>query len=110
MYRFIGLFFSFPACLHYLTCDLDTVSHEMRNPLSAITQLADGIARSLEPQNNQHGADYYRNVAEDNVSSANIILACAAHQKRVGLHFIPRKAQQRRNIRSDVLPPALSDY
>ncbi|KAK4543224.1 hypothetical protein LTR36_005774 [Oleoguttula mirabilis] len=63
---------------------IDTTSHEMRNPLSAITQLADGIARSL------HGIDddlstveAYRAIAQDNVSSANTILACAAHQKRV---------------------------
>ena len=61
---------------------IDTTSHEMRNPLSAITQLADGIARSLQG-NHADTADVYRTIAHDNVEAANTILACAAHQKRV---------------------------
>ncbi|KAK4553085.1 hypothetical protein LTR86_009812 [Recurvomyces mirabilis] len=63
---------------------IDTTSHEMRNPLSAITQLADGIARSLdESQNVPHHEINYKEIAQGNVSAAEVLLACAAHQKRV---------------------------
>ncbi|KAK5126040.1 hypothetical protein LTR85_011395 [Meristemomyces frigidus] len=63
---------------------IDTTSHEMRNPLSAITQLADGIAKSLDGTDDSAlTLDGYRAIAQDNVASANTILACAAHQKRV---------------------------
>jgi len=61
---------------------IDTTSHEMRNPLTAITQLADGIAQSLPGHHPDPNWDYLK-VAEENVDAANTILACAAHQKRV---------------------------
>ncbi|KAK6433323.1 hypothetical protein LTR95_010498 [Oleoguttula sp. CCFEE 5521] len=61
---------------------LDVTSHEMRNPLTAITQLADGIARSVQyvPEIT---AKSWQDVAEQNAGAADTILACAAHQRRV---------------------------
>lgn len=64
---------------------IDTTSHEMRNPLSAITQLADGIAGSLRDLDGSVPTlEAHKAILQDNVTSANTILACAAHQKRVG--------------------------
>nr|POE94266.1 hybrid signal transduction histidine kinase k [Quercus suber]POF04895.1 hybrid signal transduction histidine kinase k [Quercus suber] len=54
----------------------------MRNPLTAMTQLADGIARSL-PDSSDRASGEYLTIIEDNVDAAKTILACAAHQKRV---------------------------
>ncbi|OQO03246.1 hypothetical protein B0A48_11502 [Cryoendolithus antarcticus] len=61
---------------------LDVTSHEMRNPLTAITQLADGIARSVQyvPEVTPKA---WQDVAEQNAAAADTILACAAHQRRV---------------------------
>lgn len=53
----------------------------MRNPLTAILQLADGISQSMKGLQ-EDTADYLA-VAKSNVDSANTILACAAHQKRI---------------------------
>ncbi|KAF2765090.1 hypothetical protein EJ03DRAFT_391703 [Teratosphaeria nubilosa] len=61
---------------------IDITSHEMRNPLSAITQLADGIARSLEPAHPET-LQMWKSAAEESANAASTILACAAHQKRV---------------------------
>lgn len=54
----------------------------MRNPLTAMTQLADGIAGCLKGAT-ASSTDDYRAIMEENVEAASIILACAAHQKRV---------------------------
>lgn len=63
---------------------IDIVSHEMRNPLSAITQLSDAILASLEDfeSTNKNEKDA-RDILENNVESARTILLCAAHQKRI---------------------------
>ncbi|KAH9842300.1 autoinducer 2 sensor kinase/phosphatase luxQ [Teratosphaeria destructans] len=61
---------------------IDITSHEMRNPLSAITQLADGIARSLETAHPET-LQMWKSAAEESANAASTILACAAHQKRV---------------------------
>lgn len=63
---------------------IDMVSHEMRNPLSAITQLADAIASSSEEfeKTSQQGGDV-KTLLDKNIANANTILLCAAHQKRV---------------------------
>lgn len=64
---------------------IDVVSHEMRNPLSAIVHCADSISS---------GVDEVRSIAseiphslletlDENLSSANIIMQCANHQKRI---------------------------
>ncbi|KAK5710043.1 hypothetical protein LTR17_019205 [Elasticomyces elasticus] len=62
---------------------IDSTSHEMRNPLSAITQLADGIANSLLHVTLEDEPEIWRNAAQESVAAATTILACAAHQKRV---------------------------
>ncbi|KAK6423275.1 hypothetical protein LTR95_016547, partial [Oleoguttula sp. CCFEE 5521] len=61
---------------------LDVTSHEMRNPLTAITQLADGIARSVDHVNGATTTPW-KDIAEQNAAAADTILACAAHQRRV---------------------------
>ncbi len=58
---------------------LDVTSHELRNPLSAITQLADGIAKSMDDAS----AQTWKDVAQESAEAANTILACASHQKRI---------------------------
>lgn len=56
----------------------------MRNPLTAIVQLADGISRSVQDVDaNTATQDLYHNIALSNVESTNTILACAAHLQRV---------------------------
>ncbi|KAK3682029.1 hypothetical protein LTR37_020655 [Vermiconidia calcicola] len=64
---------------------IDVTSHEIRNPLTAIVQLADGISKSLSAteDNVTTARDLYRAVANDSVESANTILACANHLQRV---------------------------
>lgn len=63
---------------------IDLVSHEMRNPLSAITQLADDIAGSLEHWfAADHTVERAARLLHDNVESGRTILLCAAHQKRI---------------------------
>jgi signal transduction histidine kinase/CheY-like chemotaxis protein len=64
---------------------IDVVSHEMRNPLSAIVHCADAITSVVEECQAQ-----LSNIPEpclealnDNIASANIILQCANHQKRI---------------------------
>lgn len=52
-----------------------------RNPLTAILQLADGISQSMKGQS-EESADY-KGLVQANIESANTILACAAHQKRI---------------------------
>lgn len=63
---------------------IDLVSHEMRNPLSAITQLADAIAASLDdlPPSEPTPEPALRQLRE-NVEGGKTILLCASHQKRV---------------------------
>lgn len=56
----------------------------MRNPLTAIVQLADGISQSLKDINDADTTrKMYHEVALSNVESSNTILACAAHLQRV---------------------------
>lgn len=63
---------------------IDIVSHEMRNPLSAITQLADGIAGTLgEWTHADRSTDVATRLLQENTKSGKTILICAAHQKRV---------------------------
>ncbi|KAF2707300.1 hypothetical protein K504DRAFT_384535 [Pleomassaria siparia CBS 279.74] len=64
---------------------IDVVSHEMRNPLSAIVHCADEISHALEdlqlkcPDIPGPCLD----TLTDNVASANIVIQCANHQKRI---------------------------
>lgn len=61
-------------------------SHEMRNPLSAILQSADGILTSMEssglPILNE-GMTLTDEVVETIIESAQTIILCAQHQKRI---------------------------
>ncbi|KAH0844594.1 putative histidine kinase m3ypp protein [Fonsecaea pedrosoi] len=63
---------------------IDFVSHEMRNPLGAITQLADGIAASLDDwTSSDRSPEATHQLLKDNVEYAKTILLCASHQKRI---------------------------
>ena len=56
----------------------------MRNPLTAILQLADGMSRGLRDIDDATATrEIYHNVALNNLESTNTILACAAHLQRV---------------------------
>lgn len=59
----------------------DTVSHEVRNPLSAILKLADSIAGSSNDLDETLEGCIAR--LNENVEAAKIILSCAQHQKRI---------------------------
>ncbi|KAH7088922.1 hypothetical protein FB567DRAFT_559506 [Paraphoma chrysanthemicola] len=66
---------------------IDVVSHEMRNPLSAIVHCADGIALSVDDimanQDIRSVPDAVIDVLRANSSAASIILDCCKHQKRI---------------------------
>ncbi|KIW67253.1 hypothetical protein PV04_06518 [Phialophora macrospora] len=63
---------------------IDIVSHEMRNPLSAITQLADGLAASSGVWDaSDQSRDTARRLLEESTEYGKTILLCAAHQKRI---------------------------
>ncbi|CAD0110911.1 unnamed protein product [Aureobasidium uvarum] len=66
---------------------IDMTSHEMRNPLSAILQSADGILTTLE-NNNRLGIStgsttFSGDVLETVLDSAQTIILCAQHQGRI---------------------------
>lgn len=64
---------------------IDVVSHEMRNPLSAIVHCADAITTAIDECRTQL-SDIPQSCNEalnDNIASANIIMQCANHQKRI---------------------------
>ncbi|KAF2804613.1 putative histidine kinase HHK15p [Mytilinidion resinicola] len=66
---------------------IDVVSHEMRNPLSAIVHCADSISNSLDECRAALGGDKiaepYLKLLTENVAAANIVMQCANHQKRI---------------------------
>jgi signal transduction histidine kinase len=66
---------------------IDVVSHEMRNPLSAIVHCADAIMLAAEEcQAGTTDADFSSRCTEalsENLQSARIVLQCAHHQKRI---------------------------
>ncbi|CAI6339401.1 unnamed protein product [Periconia digitata] len=64
---------------------IDVVSHEMRNPLSAIVHCADGIAIAVEECRSQLSSipQPCLDAINDNLASARIIMQCANHQKRI---------------------------
>lgn len=62
---------------------IDVVSHEMRNPLSAIVHCADAIATTMEDLKEVVMPPEAVDALQDNEQSANIILQCANHQKRI---------------------------
>lgn len=63
---------------------VDAISHEVRNPLSAIFQLADLVSSSLADVRARGGTlDLALKALEENVEAAETILLCANHQKRI---------------------------
>jgi len=62
---------------------IDIVSHEMRNPLSAIFQCADMIQLSLAECETKTSPDELFSALQSNADAAATILMCANHQKRI---------------------------
>ncbi|PNS21002.1 Hybrid signal transduction histidine kinase K [Sphaceloma murrayae] len=69
---------------------IDMVSHEMRNPLSAILQSADGILTALNPENtsrslsvSHHTGRLSADAVEIAMDAGQTIMLCAQHQKRI---------------------------
>lgn len=60
---------------------IDTTSHEMRNPLTAITQLAEGIHDSASKA--PASLETYQTTMAEHADAANTIGLCATHQRRV---------------------------
>ena len=63
---------------------IDTTSHEMRNPLSAILQSADSITGSLTELRDADGLSVaQRELLDVTIESSAVISLCAQHQKRI---------------------------
>lgn len=66
---------------------MDMTSHEARNPLSAITLCAESIVTTLKELLNTSADDNHIRVTRDTIEThlegAEIIMACAQHQKRI---------------------------
>ncbi|KAK5051510.1 hypothetical protein LTR84_003162 [Exophiala bonariae] len=63
---------------------IDTTSHEMRNPLSAILQSADSITASLAELRMLAGlTDSQKDIIDLTIDSAQTITLCGQHQKRI---------------------------
>lgn len=66
---------------------LDMTSHEARNPLSAITLCAESILTTLQEllsmNDGQDRIQMTKDTVETHLESAEIIMACAQHQKRI---------------------------
>ncbi|EXJ66418.1 uncharacterized protein A1O5_10570 [Cladophialophora psammophila CBS 110553] len=63
---------------------IDTTSHEMRNPLSAILQCADSITGSLSEMRDANGLTKpQQEILDLTIDSAQTITLCAQHQKRI---------------------------
>lgn len=60
----------------------DAISHEIRNPLSAILQLADGITRATDGLREPTVQDCMTRLNES-IEAAQTIVSCASHQKRI---------------------------
>ncbi|ORY01584.1 putative histidine kinase-like protein M3YPp [Clohesyomyces aquaticus] len=64
---------------------IDVVSHEMRNPLSAIVHCAQGITTCLDECRSRLAKipQPCLDILTENVGAADIIMQCANHQKRI---------------------------
>ncbi|KAJ4350408.1 uncharacterized protein N0V89_009029 [Didymosphaeria variabile] len=65
---------------------IDTTSHEMRNPLSAIMQCADGILTSYPGTNSDYALPSpvtYAALLDQTMDAAQTIAQCAQHMKRI---------------------------
>jgi signal transduction histidine kinase/CheY-like chemotaxis protein len=63
----------------------DAISHEIRNPLSAIMQLADDISLSLDNVGEKTVGNFDKciEVIQQNVEHAKTIMVCAVHQRKI---------------------------
>ena len=64
---------------------MDMTSHEARNPLSAITLCAESILTTFQEllDMNQEAITLSRDIIASHLESAEIIVSCAQHQKRI---------------------------
>jgi signal transduction histidine kinase len=62
---------------------IDITSHEMRNPLSAITQCADSVVSSYQEAEGIDDAQSLIEIIQLSAEAAGSILLCAAHQRRI---------------------------
>ena len=63
---------------------MDVTSHEMRNPLSAILQSADGIVGSMtELKTSRYGQVFSLEVIENTLEAAQTVVLCAQHQVNI---------------------------
>lgn len=62
---------------------IDMTSHEVRNPVSAIIQCADSIVSSLNDLSTAPNQKARESLVENGIDSAQIIISCAQHQKRI---------------------------
>ncbi|OCK83195.1 hypothetical protein K432DRAFT_280182, partial [Lepidopterella palustris CBS 459.81] len=64
---------------------IDTTSHEMRNPLSAIIQCADGIISSYSGVKTTDSglSSVYAGLLDNGLDAAQTIVECAQHMKRI---------------------------
>jgi signal transduction histidine kinase len=62
----------------------DAISHEVRNPLSAMLQLANSISGSLDGHKEENtSAEDYLHVVQENIEAAKTIIFCAQHQRNI---------------------------
>ncbi|KAJ4344278.1 hypothetical protein N0V95_006192 [Ascochyta clinopodiicola] len=62
---------------------IDITSHEMRNPLSAITHCAESVVMSLQEAKDNQNIESLVDIIKLNAEAAESILFCAAHQRRI---------------------------
>jgi signal transduction histidine kinase len=62
----------------------DAISHEVRNPLSAMLQLANSISGSLDGyKDKEMSAEEYLHLIQENIEAAKTIVFCAQHQRNI---------------------------
>lgn len=62
----------------------DAISHEVRNPLSAMLQLANSISGSLDDYKvDETTCEEYRHIIQENIEAAETIIFCAKHQRKI---------------------------
>jgi signal transduction histidine kinase len=62
----------------------DAISHEVRNPLSAMLQLANSISGSLDGyKEKETSAEEYLHLIQENIEAAKTIIFCAQHQRNI---------------------------
>lgn len=62
----------------------DAISHEVRNPLSAMLQLANSISGSLDDhKEDKTSGEEYLHIIQENIEAAKTIIFCAQHQKKI---------------------------